>query len=341
MFSKFPVLRATRFSLSFVRHLGGLNELEKYERLRQLCCTSDTSKRKEDVEESLRPQTDTSVECCWKCPPMFEIKCKNAVLVGGASAIGFETAYNILLYEGQKVVLVDINQTSGIEAARKLCSIFGHDKACFVMSDLRQQSSIEMAFKEICKNIGEFDMYVNCVGVYNETPQCWDKMIRTNLIGCTRAMLLAYKYLCEIPRDECYEGSVIVNVSSYGSIINVPTMPMFSAASNGINGLTSSFGQDFHFCRSKVRCVTVCSACTDTGLLRNMEKLHYDHSWVSHSTSAMKCCAKQSPKVVGKAILTALKHGYNGSVYVIKEGKYYRYAMPDYSKFMRQETILL
>ncbi|KAK6627263.1 hypothetical protein RUM43_002887 [Polyplax serrata] len=343
MLSKFSVTSIARRLPFSVRHLGGLTHYEKYERLRQLCCTSDVARRRAEIECRLRPRTVEVNECCPQLPnPLLDIRCKKAMILGGASAVGYEAAYNLLQEGVLCVIIADVDQCSGVAVAKKLCSTFGEGKAAFIMTDLRQQPSIDMAFREIYKYFGPLHMYVNCVGVYNETPQCWDKMVRTNLIGCVRGTLLAYEYFSKCPGpDDCCQGSVIVNVTSYGSIANIPSMPMFSAASNGISGLTTSFGQDFHFSKTRIRCVTLCAACTESGLLKNMEKFHYDRQWVGYSSQAMKCCTKQPAKAVGKAILKAVKYGLNGSVYVIKEGKYYRYAMPDYEKLMRQETILL
>lgn len=344
MLSKFSVLKSLRVNLPFVRRLGGLTPLEKYERLRKLCCTSDIAKRKIEMEEQVRPKTieiDCPEECApTKAPDLLDIRRKNAIIIGGGSSVGYEAAYYLLAEGVERVIIADVNQCTGVEVTKKLVDLFGCGKAFYLMTDVVQQPSIEMAFKQIYSLIGRLHVYVNCAAIYNETPQCWEKMITNNLLGTVRGMLLAYKYLSCNAEEDCCTSSVILNVTSYGSIANVPTMPLFSAASGGISGLTSSFGQNFHYCKTRVRCLTLCASCSDSGLLKNMERYHYDKGWASKSAAAMRCCTKQSSKVVGKAIVQAVKSGLNGAVYVVKDGKYYRFAMPDYVKLLRQEVIL-
>ncbi|EEB17606.1 alcohol dehydrogenase, putative [Pediculus humanus corporis] len=322
-------------------HIGGLTPLEKFEKLRKLCCTSEKAANlKMPAIDDDGSGGESEDEPCLP-DPLLDIRNKNVLLLGGGSGIGYETS-KALLDEGvMRIIIADIDRISGTSVVKKLCDAYGPGKAFFILTDIREQPSIEMAFREIYKRFNDITIYVNMVGVYNETPQCWDKMLQTNLYGCIRGMLLAYKYLSQYPPGTPNPTSVIVNLSSYGAIANVPTMPIFSAAANGVHGLTSSFGQDFHYNKTKVRCLTVCASCTDNGLLRNMDRHHYDNRWVKHSAKLIKCCTKQSSAIVGRAIFTAIKYGLNGSVYVIKEGKYYRFVMPSYTKLMRQETILL
>lgn len=353
MYSKLLVSRVKSVLRGSVRRMSRtmLTQLERFERMRSLCCTSEMEKRRMKAQAILGPQTKEP-ECrksvpgesddCEEHKPaeLMDVRCKTAMVVGGASGIGFETCQELIRAGAMKVCVVDNRQDKALAAVDKLNKHLEEPKAVSVMADVRSDCAYDMAFREVIRCFQQVDIFVNCIGVYDESPECWDQMIKLNLIGAIRGTILAYHYLSGNTREDMPQGGVIVNVSSYAAIANVPTMPLFSAAANGINGLTSSFGQDFHFCQSGVRYVTVCPSCMSANALCLMQKLHYRPEWGSHSSLMLKCNDKQPPKNVGRAIVHAIKYGLNGNMYVISD-KLYRYLMPDYRKISNREAYLI
>ncbi|KAL0280470.1 UNVERIFIED_CONTAM: hypothetical protein PYX00_001748 [Menopon gallinae] len=306
---------------------------------------SEMERKRAEAEKILGPRTELQKSpkpgSCEEKAKSMDIKCKNAMVVGGASGIGFETAHELIRAGVKKVCVVDNQQNKAVAAVQKLNSGTDEPKAFPVVADVRSDCAYDMAFREMIRCFGQLDIVVNCVGVYDETPECWDQMVRLNLIGMIRGTILAYHYLSGNTSEDNTQGGVIVNVSSYGAIANVPTMPLYSAAANGINGLTTSFGQEFHFSHSGVRCVTVCPSCVTAGVLSNMQKMHYRPEWAPHSALAMRCKDKQTAKQVARAIVHTIRVGLNGNVYAVLGGKLYRYLMPDYRKITRREAYLL
>lgn len=279
--------------------------------------------------------------CCeHKRVEFMDLRCKTAIVAGGASGIGFETAAALLEGGVFHVVIADIDRCKASEAVVKLNASFIGNRSSYSVCDIRACHTLDRTFRETIRDCCQVDIFINCVGIFNETPECWEATVTTNLIGTVRGTIMAYHYLSHNKIVDMPKGGAIINVSSWASLSNIPSMPVFSSAASGINGLSASFGQDFHYCRTRVRCIAVCPASTESDVFKDMATMHYDAQWAPHSQTALSNPKSQSPKAVAKAIMHCIKYGLNGSVYAIADGNFFRYVMPNYTELCRQECIL-
>ena len=90
---------------------------------------------------------------------MARLDAKTALITGGASGIGGETA-RMMIREGAKVAIADVQE----EAGRKLASELGSN-AAFVHLDVSNEASWESAVPEAEAALGNFHIWVNAAGV--------------------------------------------------------------------------------------------------------------------------------------------------------------------------------
>ena len=130
-----------------------------------------------------------------------------AIVTGGAGGIGFETA-KALKECGAKVVIVDINQKKGEEAAAAL----GVE---FIQGDLTQSARVREIAAQVKKAYGSIDIAFNNAGVCNnvaseeQSDEDWLRVININLNSV---------YYC------CREFGKVMLAQGKGSIINTASM---------------------------------------------------------------------------------------------------------------------
>lgn len=138
-----------------------------------------------------------------------------AIVTGAGRGIGFEAA-RALAWLGARVVLAEIEPTTGRAAATRLTDEFGPAAALFVRTDVGSERDIERLERTVIKHYARVDIIINNAAV---TPmgavqdveiQYWDASYRVNLRG---PVLLAQAFLpAMIERDY----GVFVCVSSVG-----------------------------------------------------------------------------------------------------------------------------
>ena len=171
---------------------------------------------------------------------VFEGRFKNrtAIITGGASGLGKETAQR-LIREGGKVVLWDVNA----EALDKVKAEIGATGT--VALDLADHSAVTKAAADSEKLLGKIDILVNCAGITGATAtvheyplDSWKRVMDVNLNGL---------FYC------CREVVPFMLRNGYGRIVNVasvagkegnPNASAYSASKAGVIGLTKSLGKE-------------------------------------------------------------------------------------------------
>src|SRR3990170_3548808 len=139
-----------------------------------------------------------------------------AIVTGAGRGIGYETA-RALLWLGANVVIAEVDEKNGKNAAEKLENEFGSGKAFFVKTDVGNDKDIERLSKEATKKFGKVDIILNNatvfpMGAVKDTPvEKWDFSYRVNLRG---PVLLARAFLPDMVKRK---HGVFVCVSSSGA----------------------------------------------------------------------------------------------------------------------------
>ena len=163
---------------------------------------------------------------------------RTAVVTGGASGLGRETARRIVA-EGGKVVLWDIDP-EWLEEAR-----VDVGAAHVIAFDVRDIAAVEAAAKESSAALGRIDILVNSAGITGATGpvhdypvDSWLSVIDVNLNGtfyCCRAV---------VPYMLANGYGRIVNVASVAGKEGNPNASAYSASKAGVIGLTKSLGKE-------------------------------------------------------------------------------------------------
>jgi NAD(P)-dependent dehydrogenase (short-subunit alcohol dehydrogenase family) len=141
---------------------------------------------------------------------------KVAIVTGAGGGIGYEAA-RALLWLGAKVVIAEIDEDKGQNAARKLTEEFGPHKVIFIRTDVGDEHSVSNLARQTIEQFGKVDIVINNatiarLGLVVAVPiEAWDTSYRVNLRG---PVLLARAFL---PGMLERDAGVFVNVSSTGS----------------------------------------------------------------------------------------------------------------------------
>ena len=161
-----------------------------------------------------------------------------AVVTGGASGLGRETARRIVA-EGGKVILWDIDPEWLDEAAADVGATLS------MAVDVSDRASVEKAVAESHAGLGRIDILVNSAGITGATApvhefpvDSWLKVVDVNLNGtfhCCRAV---------VPFMIAQGYGRIVNVASVAGKEGNPNASAYSASKAGVIGLTKSLGKE-------------------------------------------------------------------------------------------------
>jgi len=194
---------------------------------------------------------------------MKELENKIALITGGSSGIGRETA--IAFAElGAKVVIASRGQKESEETV-KLVQEAGSE-AIFVQTDVSQAQSVENLIYRAVGTYGPIDYAFNNAGIegkrssiIEQTESDWNEVIDINLKGTWLSM----KY--EIAQMLKQGGGAIVNNVSSSGLIGSPVSCIYGASKHGIIGLTKSLA--IEYAKAGISINAVCPGAIDTDML--------------------------------------------------------------------------
>lgn len=188
---------------------------------------------------------------------------KVAVLTAAASGIGLASS-KLFAREGARVVLADINESDGEQAAAEIRGAGG--EAIFVRTDVSAAEDIEHLISRAVAEFDRIDVLFNGVGINMGKPvtdctlEDFDAVVTLNL----RSVFLACKYaLPHLLANEC--GGTIVNNASMGGLTGRPGDPLYVASKHAVNGLTKSLA--LNYADQGIRVNSVCPGTIATPLL--------------------------------------------------------------------------
>ena len=153
---------------------------------------------------------------------MQRVEGKVCIITGAASGIGREDAL-LLAREGAKVVLTDLNEEAGRQAAAEIGA-----NALFIRHDIASESDWQHVVKTTVEHFGRLDVLVNNAAILalgsieDTTLELWQKVQKINGDG----YFLGCKYAIQAMKES--GGGSIIHVSSVAAL---GAMPMFCAYS--------------------------------------------------------------------------------------------------------------
>lgn len=170
-----------------------------------------------------------------------EFKNKTALIVGGTSGIGKETAKQ-LLQQGAKWVALIGSQETKIEQAKKELSEFGEVKT--FKADLTKENEVNLAI-DFVKSLGQTDLLVNAVGVFvpktfiEHSVSDYDKYLDLN-----KATFFITQQA--VKNMVAHKQGSIVNIGSMWASQSVAATPSsaYSMAKAGLHSLTQHLAME-------------------------------------------------------------------------------------------------
>jgi 3-oxoacyl-[acyl-carrier protein] reductase len=161
-----------------------------------------------------------------------------AVITGGGSGLGRETARRIVA-EGGKVVLWDVDPDLLAAAAAEV----GASHALAI--DVSDQMAVERGMAEALAALGRIDILVNSAGITGATAPVQDFPIE-NWLNVVNVNLNGTFYTCRaaVPPMLAAGYGRIVNVSSVAGKEGNPNASAYSASKAAVIGFTKSLGKE-------------------------------------------------------------------------------------------------
>jgi NAD(P)-dependent dehydrogenase (short-subunit alcohol dehydrogenase family) len=190
-----------------------------------------------------------------------ELEAKVALVTGGTSGIGRETAV-LFAKAGAKVVVAGRREPEGKETI-ELVQAAGGD-GLFVKTDVSKALEVEALIQKTVERFSRLDIAFNNAGIegvwapiIRQSEEDWDLTIAINLKG----VWLCLKYEIQQMLKQGV-GGTIVNMSSITGLVGSVGAAAYSASKHGVMGLTQTAALEN--AKRGIRVNAVCPGFTET-----------------------------------------------------------------------------
>lgn len=240
---------------------------------------------------------------------MKSLRNKLCLVTGAASGIGRATA-QLLVTEGARLCLTDIDQTSLDTVAQELEGKGG--QVLFHRAfDVSDPDAVQTFADAIHEKHHCVDIVMNIAGistwgtVENLELKHWRQVIDVNLLG---PIHIIHAFLP--PMIEAGRGGHLVNVSSAAGLFGLPWHAAYSASKFGLRGISEVLRFDLR--QHGIGVSLVCPGAVDTGLVKTLNVIGVDRNDpdVKALTGRFQRHAKTPEHAANKIIAGVKKNRY-------------------------------
>ena len=188
----------------------------------------------------------------------LDLKNRTAIITGGAQGFGFAISKR-LIQSGAKVIIWDIDEATAKKAEKEIDS----KNFSYQIVDVTDFDKIEKAIKDLEKNFGKIDIFVNNAGMTGMNAKVWEYPIAEWKKVIELDLNSAF-YCCKaiVPHMIKNNYGRIVNIASIAGKEGNPNASAYSTSKAGVIGLTKSLGKELADKNIAVNCVTPAAAKT-------------------------------------------------------------------------------
>jgi NAD(P)-dependent dehydrogenase (short-subunit alcohol dehydrogenase family) len=188
---------------------------------------------------------------------------KVAVITGGASGIGRETAKRFA-EEGARVCVADLADEAGKETASEVDGLYVH-------ADVTDPEDVQGMYRGAAERFGGIDVLFNNAGIsppdddsiLETEVEAWDRVQNVNL----KSVYLCCKY--GIPHLLERGGGSIINTASFVAVMGAATSQIsYTASKGGVLAMSRELG--VQFARQGIRVNALCPGPVNTPLLQEL-----------------------------------------------------------------------
>ncbi|MCF6466136.1 3-oxoacyl-[acyl-carrier-protein] reductase [Clostridium sp. Cult2] len=171
----------------------------------------------------------------------MRLKDKTAIITGGGSGIGKETAIKFA-GEGAKVAIWDINLEEANKTAEEISKLEGIAKTYKV--DVTNRLEIEEVTDKVIKEFSKIDILVNNAGITMDATlikmkeEQWDRVMDINLKGVFNCGQIVSRHMVE------QRNGVILNAASVVGIYGNFGQTNYAASKWGVIGMTKTWAKE-------------------------------------------------------------------------------------------------
>ncbi|WP_340004241.1 SDR family oxidoreductase [Paenibacillus sp. FSL K6-0276] len=238
-----------------------------------------------------------------------------AVITGGASGIGKQTAFKFAS-KGDQVVVADFNQQLGEETVAQIIKDGG--EAIFVKTDVSKYEEVEALVEKTVATYGRIDVMFNNAGIGRVTPvldqnlKDYHSVINVNQHGVAHGIIAAGKKMRELGIK-----GVIINTASVFGFLASPGTFAYHASKGAVIMMTKSAALEMSV--HGIRVLAVAPGAVDTPIIQGYK----DQGMVDEMKSKVMGNKLTLPEQVADTVyLLSLPKAsaINGSVVMADEG---------------------
>ncbi|MCC7307518.1 MAG: SDR family oxidoreductase [Acidobacteria bacterium] len=230
---------------------------------------------------------------------MFDLSGKTALVTGAASGIG-EAIAHVLADAGASVVLADINENAGREAADRIVQAGG--SAQFMQLDVSDDDNCWAVAAQVIEKCGILDILVNNAGIghvgtlLQTESQDLDRLFSVNVRGMfslTKAFLPAM-----IER----KSGVVINMASIGGVVAIPDRLAYCTTKFAVVGFSKCLAVDH--AKDGIRAVAVCPGRVETPFVKKRLAEYPDPAKAYEEMAATQAIGRMAaPEEIAAAVL--------------------------------------